>query len=124
MGLRSTIASAVNGAFNAIGDLVEQVTYKSITGTNYDSATGNVTTTLSTVILKRTVFYDFEQKEVDNDIVVLKDMKFIFPTADLGGLIPKSQDIFTDSLNRTWEVQRLLGVPGDSVTILHVRTSR
>lgn len=124
MGLRETVARAVDAAFDAIGNLVETVTYKSVTASGYTPATGAVTRTTTNVTLPRTVFFEFTQKEIDNDPAVATDMKLMFPAADLNGIVPKSQDIFTDSLGRTWEVQRLLSVPTDVVYILHCRTSR
>ncbi len=42
MGLRATIASAVGTAFNAIGDIVETITYRSRTDGIYNAATGVV----------------------------------------------------------------------------------
>lgn len=124
MGMRATVAHAVDTAFNAIGDLVEVVTYKSLSSAAYNPTTGAVSRTSADVTLKRTVFIDFEEKEVDNDVATLTDMKLLLPTADLGSIVPKHEDIFTDSKGRTWEVQRLLSVPTDVITILHVRTSR
>lgn len=124
MGLRATIIAAVNTAFNAVGDLIETGTYKSVTGSSYSPATGGVTLTSTDVPLSRTVFYDFEEKEIDGDVVVLHDMQMMLPTADLGAVVPKHEDVFTDSAGKTWEIQRRLTVPGNALTILHVRTTR
>lgn len=124
MGLRSDITAAVDAAFRACGDLVEAVTYKSVNAPSYNPTTGEVEQTSTNIPLPRTIFMDFEQKEIEKDPALLTDMKLLLPTADLDGTEPKPQDIITDSKSRTWEIQRRLSVPADLITILQVRTTR
>lgn len=124
MSLRAQVKAGVNLAFNKLGDLVKKGTYQSLTGNvTRDLVAGTSTAEMVSYPLKRIVFTKFEEKENDKDVNLLTDEKMLFPSGDLP-VQPKSADTVLDSLNRTWEIVRLLSDPADSLTILHVRTSR
>jgi len=127
MGLRSVIEAGIDAAFNAVGGddgLLVAVTYKSVTGSTYDVDTGSISVASTNVNLTRALLYDFDQKEVDNDVAIKTDQKFCAPAKDFGGIVPKSLDTFVDDKGRNWEVIKLMGVPADLLYILHVRSTR
>ena len=124
MGLKGTIDKAVVSAFRAIGDLNTPMTYRSATGQivrDLDAGTSFPVTV--DYALKYSVFVKFTTEENDKDPTTLTASKLIFPTSLLP-VEPKDTDILLGNGNRTWEVMKLLSVPGDSLTSLQVRSTK
>lgn len=123
MGLKATIDKGVLTAFKAIGDLNVPMTYKSATGARTrDLDAGTSVAVVVDYALKYSVFTKFTVEENDKDPTTLTSVKILFPTSTLA-VTPKVSDIITDG-TRTWEVLKLLSVPGASLTTLQVRSSK
>lgn len=124
MGLRGTVQGAVLQAFKTLGDLVQTVTYKSLTGTvTRDIVAGTVVPNSNDYTLPRAVFARFNEKEIDANVSVLTDSKLLIPALDLP-VAPKAADIVVDEEGRTWEIVRRLSDPAAAVIVCQVRTSR
>jgi len=90
MGLRAIFASAAQTIFNVAGDTLTSVTYKKISDTDYDPATGAVvdTSTSETISVH---LEEFSAMEVNQTNVLNTDMKALFPVADLS-VTPEAKD--------------------------------
>lgn len=64
MGLRSTIKSAVKSGFKALGDIPVEVTFREVTGTSYDTDTGDVIENHNSFTVERAVFTDYKKEEL------------------------------------------------------------
>jgi hypothetical protein len=107
MGFRSLIEAQVDTAFRLISgpdNLADQVTYQSSLGAVYDPDQGTNVESVSTVVLPRVVFYDFEEKQVNDTVIMLTDKQCIFPAKDLGVIKPKGTDMLLDTHGQTWQV--------------------
>lgn len=66
------------------------------------------------------VLAKFKVDEMDEEVVSATDLKVLIAALDLP-VTPKSQDQIRTADGTVYNVERLLGVPGDSLHILHVR---
>jgi hypothetical protein len=124
MGLRNTVQLAALQAFITLGDLVQTVTYMSLTGAvTRDIEAGTVVPVSVNYTLPRAVFARFKESEIDANVSVLTDSKLLIPALDLP-VAPKSADIVLDETGRTWEIVRRLSDPAAAVIVCQVRTSR
>jgi len=93
MSLRATIASAVDSAFSAIGDIPESTTY-TVTSKAYDPDTGETATT-ETAYTVTAVFLRYELSEQDRQLVRVQDVKkCLIKTSELD-IVPKLDDTIT-----------------------------
>lgn len=125
MSLNATLRAGVKTAFKALGDLNSTLTYKSFTGdVTRDIEAGTSVPITNDFTVKLSVFVKFSEKEIDTNVSVLTDSKLLIPGTDMQ-VAPKASDTVIEvATGRTWEIQRRLDVPGSSVCILHVRTSK
>lgn len=123
MGLKATIARAVKQAMNALDDIPQRCTYKSVTGPAVrDHVAGTLLTPTQTYPLPQVVFARFSEKDVDKDPALITDMKMIFPRDDLP-VPPKQSDTVIDAAGLIWVIVRRLSDPASVITILQVRTA-
>ena len=66
------------------------------------------------------VLAKFSIEEMDDEVISATDLKVIIAALDLP-VLPKTQDQVVTDTGETYNVERLMGVPGDSLYILHVR---
>jgi hypothetical protein len=123
MGLRATVAAAVKTAFTAIGDIPETATYRYyLSGDpSYQPEEGyvfNPKTDYSLTML----FTKFNEREIDNQVVLSTDMKCIVEATEFSdnSITPKGADlIIKDSEN--WEIKSIYLDPTESVYIFQLR---
>jgi hypothetical protein len=95
MGLRDTIAAAVNTAFQAVGDIPLDVVYTSKTGTTRDPSTG-ASTSVETVLNMQAVLARFKAEEFPQVPDANQGgQKMIAKVVDFHGVTP---NIKTDSI--------------------------
>jgi hypothetical protein len=83
MGLRGTIAAAVNSAFLALGDIPTSATYRRTT-TVYVPATGTNTSTNADTLLAKVIFLRFTELELSNNVgLQISDVKMIVQQSSL-----------------------------------------
>lgn len=131
MGLKRDIAGLVSLAIGLTGDLSPGVVYRRHTGTSYDIKLGRPVDTFTDYgaapgpSLKGTLAR-FSESERDSEVNVLTDQKILIAFADLerlgfpaGAEPSQNDDIIINGVK--WDVRRVLGVPGNSLYILHIR---
>lgn len=118
MAFAPLIKGLVNNAFSILGDLAEDVTFKSLGSVTYNTTTG-ATTRAETNTTVKAVLARFRIDELDSQVVVMTDMKLLIPAEQLP-TPPKINDIVT-AKSKEWTVVRILGVPGESLHIVHIR---
>lgn len=118
MGLRTLISKAAAGAFKAVGDIAELVTYTHVTGEAYNPTNGTVTSTTTSVSVKA-VFSAYGalfgadpniQKETYSG-----DLMMTVPAASLGAIVPQMGDIVT----RSGKTLRVKGIRSDPTTSVY-----
>jgi len=121
MPFKTLVKDLVSEAIVIIDDLTDKTaTYISVTGTTpYDPITDTQTEVSSSQVLP-IVFSRFKMEEVDESVIVQTDMKALISVKDLTAT-PEISDRITDSAGVIWNVQKKMGVPGDSLWILHIR---
>lgn len=124
MGLRDLVMKSVSDAIRLTDDLAEVVTLVKHNGSVYDPAVGKPVESTSEYPGIRAVLPKFSSQEKDDEVVILTDRKCLIAAYDLpAGVVPSENDeIVTPTA--TWDIRRILGVPGDSLYILHVRKTR
>lgn len=123
MGFKSLIDNQVKGAMKILGQvdgLAPFGVYVQKGERVYDAATRTYTSTDTNHSNIPMVFAKFKVDELDNEVVTSTDQKVLVAALDLP-IVPKSQDAIIDAKGDTYNIERLLGVPGDSLHILHVR---
>jgi hypothetical protein len=128
MGYKSLIDTQVQAAFKMLGQadgLAPAHTYASASagGSSYDPATGTMTQSIVEYADVPMVLAQFKTTEIDNAIVTTTDMKVLIAALDLP-VEPKPQDYIYLSNGMAYMVERILGVPGNSLHILHVRQTK
>ena len=123
MGFKSLLEGQVQNAMKILGQndgLAPFVTYIETGARVYDTATRTYSSTDVQHVDIPAVLAKFEVDEMDDQVISATDLKVIIAALDLP-VSPKSQDQVTDDKGNIYNVERLLGVPGDSLFILHVR---
>ena len=123
MGFDSLIKSQVQGAMRILGQddgLAPLHDYVVTVESVYDPATGTVADTQTFFEDVPMVLARFRIDEMDNQIVPQTDMKVLIAALDLGAE-PSVQDLIYLKNGLTYMVERIMGVPGSSLHILHVR---
>jgi len=122
MAFRDLIRDLVSNAFVTLDDLAPTITYVSVTAPAYNPETGAITETTAEHEVKG-VLARFGLNELDGEVIVTTDMKVLIPAKDLP-VNPNENDRIIATVNgaeKTYNVQRILGVPGESLHMLHVR---
>ena len=123
MGFKSLIDNQVKGAMQILGQvdgLAPFGVYVQRGERTYDATTRTYTATDTNHADVPMVFAKFTVDELDEEVVTSTDQKVLIAALDLS-ISPKSQDAIIDTNGDTYNVERLLGVPGGSLHILHVR---
>ncbi len=124
MSLKALVNDLVGEAFNTLDDLASVVTIVQRTGGVYDPATGASTEATTQILNIKVVLVKFKEEERDDEVVTLTDMKCLVPASPLPtGFLFTTNDEIIDGTT-TWDIIRYLGVPGESLHILHVRSTR
>jgi hypothetical protein len=106
-----------------LGDIPEQVTYRSQSGTpTRDLDAGTSTLAHTDYVLKQVIICKFSIKEADRDITLLKDEKVIILSDDLP-VTPNDADLIIDRTGRTWQVIQQMRDPAGVIQVLRVRTT-
>lgn len=124
MALKATIRRAVRQAFEALDDIPRKATYRSVTGAaGRDLDTGTSTVPTVTTELPMTAWVRFSSKDQEKDpLIVLDDVKVIFPSEDLPHK-SKTGDLIVDDEGLLWEVKRQLNDPASIVYILQCKAA-
>lgn len=123
MGFDTLIKRQVQGAMKILGQedgLAPLHDYIATDGTTYDTATATVIPVTTTYPDVPMVLARFRIDEMDNQIVPQTDMKVLIAALDLD-VLPSVQDLVYLKNGMAYMVERILGVPGASLHILHVR---
>ncbi|TFZ81591.1 hypothetical protein [Candidatus Macondimonas diazotrophica] len=124
--MRELVSNLVGLGFTIIDDLAESGKLVRDVDPEYDEEAGTVTPTdpveypISQIIETR-----FKATELNGSVDLKTDAKFIIYAPDLA-VTPEDDDIIVylnadGSDGTVWNVQNILGVPGRSVWIVHVR---
>lgn len=128
MSLRTLVLKQVQQAFIQLGDLAFPIDYVYHTGEEErDIESGRTIPVTRTYPVPRVVKAKFVEKEIDKNVSVATDMKFLMPRLDLNAAVndPSAADVIVDKrTGRRWEVKRMLSDPADALLIYHVRTVR
>ena len=119
MGLKATIAGAVAAGFAALGDLREDVTYRSLTAGTYNPTTGAVTRTETSTAISG-VFMEYSKREIDGQQIQPHDRKFICQQAAFAGT-PQLTDRLIRSDASNWEIIWVKEDPAHATWELQVR---
>ena len=119
MPFKQLIKDQVSSAISILDDLADAVVYSSTVMGTYDIATGVTARTITTRNFNA-VLARFSADEMDDSIVVATDMKMIVSASDFGVGEPGINDTLT-SQSKTWNVENVKGVPGQSVWLVHIR---
>lgn len=122
MALADLIRTAVSGLFVTLDDLAPAHTYVSTDASQgvYDAATGTYTRNDTTFANIKMVLSRFRAEEIDASVNVTTDIKVLIAALDLA-TTPKTQDRIHLTDGRNFMIERVMGVPGDSIHILQVR---
>lgn len=118
MSLATVFNNAAKTALDAVGDLKVAFGFVSKGTPTYDPSTGTYTSTDITDSLEG-VLYDFENREVDGEVVKRGDSKILIKQADIAQP-ERNYDSVTQG-SKTWDIVSVQSVPGDSIAIFHVR---
>ncbi len=121
MGLKDTIAGALNAGFAALDDLKKTVTYKTQGVGIYVPSTGTFTrveTDLSTL----GIFMDYHAREIDGAQIKPHDMKFLLQQNKLS-VAPKENDRLLCTDGKYWEVISIKKDPADATWELQLRST-
>lgn len=122
MALKGLILDLVSQAFTIVDDLAVVATFVQHTGSTYDAASGATTEATTLFPNIKMVMPKFSAEEKDDEVKIFTDSKCLIPAKDLP-VVPNINDEITTA-TASWDVIRILGVPGDSLYILHVRKIR
>jgi hypothetical protein len=122
MGFDALIKTAVQGGFVTLGDLAPSHTYVSVDTSAgvYDTATGSYVRNADVEQTVKMVLSRFRNEEIDSSIVVTTDFKILVAALDLTA-VPKRGDRIHLVDGRKFHIERVMGVPGESIHILQSR---
>lgn len=120
MGFNALVKDLVSEAFDIIDDLKEEITFQKHDGQTYNVDTGVVTEILVSYTKIPAVMARFTERELDEGVNVLTDVKCLIPAKDLPVIVDKDDEI-TRPDGTLWNVIKVMGVPGDSLWMLQIR---
>jgi hypothetical protein len=117
------VSDLVDQAFLIISgiddDLVPSVTYQAVSLGAYTPATDSYAETITSTTIDNAVLSKFTSTEIREGIFEHTDQKLIFPASSLLGVQPQENDrVIIGGVQ--WNVQEIMGVPGDSLYILRI----
>ena len=117
MGFKSLLETQVKGVMSILGQadgLAPYVTYIETGTRTYNTATRTYSSVDTEHANVPAVLAKFKVDEMDNDVVAKTDLKAIIAALDLP-VEPKSQDQIRTETGDVYNVEKLRGVPGDSL---------
>ncbi len=121
---KSLLETQVQNAFKILGQvdgLAPNQTYVGDSGgQTYNTATRTYTSAEVDYPDVPMVLARFKSEEIDDDIVITTDLKALIAALDLP-VAPQMGDKIRTQANEVYNVERIMGVPGESLYILHVR---
>ena len=122
MGLLETVQNAADSAIKGAGNLGRIATYVSVTNpTPFDPGVTAVAPTETNSTLNNVIKVDFNQKEIDGQVVLQEDFKLIVSNVALG-VTPTKSDYFILESAR-FRVVGWKTDPADAAYIFHVRSA-
>jgi hypothetical protein len=115
---RALTQSLVQQAFQITGDLNEAIVYTSVSASPYNPVSGTTSDVTATYNFMGAVT-KFGSTEADNKVVISTDAKLLCAYLDLP-ITPREDDTLT-AQGITWKVVRVLGTPGQSLWVIHIR---
>ena len=119
MSLAAIMRQVVGTAFDVIDDIAPAGTITRNSTASYSVATGQDTPDGAPIGIDQIIPTRFRAKEIDGSVNIATDSKFIMQTSDLP-FTPENGDMITFN-GGEWNVVKVMGVPGESIWILHVR---
>lgn len=119
MGLKETIHAAIASGFTALGNLKEDVTYKSQRASTYVPSTG-VFTRVETAYTVSGVFLAYGKRDIDGTQIKPHDQKFLFRQAALA-VVPALTDRLVRSTGAVWDVIMVSEDPAHATWELQIR---
>lgn len=89
-------------------------------GQTYNTATRTYTSAETDYPDVPMVLARFKAEEIDDEVVVTTDLKALIAALDLP-VVPEMGDKIRTQAGEVYNVERIMGVPGESLYILHVR---
>jgi hypothetical protein len=123
MGFKSLLEKQVGSVFDILGQvdgLAPNQTFVESGGQTYNTTARTYTTSTTQHADIPMVLARFSVEEIDAEVVVTTDLKALIPAIKMP-VSPSIGDKIITAAGETYAVQRSLGVPGDSLYILHVR---
>jgi len=123
MGFKSLLQQQVQGVMDILGQddgLAPNCVYVQKGSRAYDTSTRTYSSVDTSYPDVPAVLAKFSIEEMDDEVISATDLKVIIAALDLP-VLPKTQDQVVTDTGETYNVERLMGVPGDSLYILHVR---
>ena len=120
MAFNALVKDLVSTAFTIVDDLGEKITFQKHVGQTYDIDTGLPTEDLTTFLNIPAVMARFTERELDETVNVLTDVKCLIPAKDLAAIVDKDDEIIRPD-GSSWDVIKVMGVPGDSLWMLQIR---
>lgn len=122
MGLRSTIKGAVASAFNALGDIPEQATYRR-TASAYNPATGTVVATNTDYTLLKAIFVGYDASAIDKVMILATDIKCLVQKAEFSVTPVISTDkIIRTSDGKVFNIIRFEPDPSGNLYVFQLRS--
>ena len=120
--LKKLVAKMTQVAFDAIGDLKDEVNYVQFATGDYDTETSQPTYTYNVQTGIGALLTTFSEDEKDATILVLKDRKMLIPTASFNlTLTDATDDTIVDQDGKEWDVIKYRGITGGSLHVFQVR---
>lgn len=123
---RSLLRREVGRAFDILGQtdgLAPNQTFLESGGQSYNTTARTYTTSTTPYPDVPMVLARFDAEEVDEEVVVATDLKALIPAIRLP-VEPSMGDKILTADGETYNVERNMGVPGESLYILHVRLTQ
>lgn len=121
---KSLLETQVQNAFKILGQtdgLAPNQTYVGDSGgQTYNTATRTYTSAEVDYPDVPMVLARFKSEEIDDEITITTDLKALIAALDLP-VAPQMGDKIRTQAGEVYNVERIMGVPGDSLYILHVR---
>jgi len=121
MAFKALIEGLVKQAMVIVDDLALKIDYVQIGAPTYNPTTGQIDENEVEVEDVTAVLARFSINEVDAEVIVTTDYKCLIAALDLPGVTPGINDRIRKADGKEYNVQRIMGVPGESLHILHVR---
>lgn len=119
MGLAEIFRDAAETIIEAFDDIPQSIIYTQKGASVYTPGTGTVTST-DTDYTTTAIFDEFEQREIDNNVVRATDKLAYIASNDLD-ITPVVDDEITDANSVTWQIINVRSDPADALWVLQIR---